>query len=236
MICEQLFAAGVLSVDRRVGFVRHYDLTERVLPATVTATEIDEADAVRELIRRAARALGVATAADLRDYYRLSAAQTAPAIADLVDEGTVLPVSVRGWDTDAYPFAYTRIPRRATGTALLCPFDPLVFHRPRAERLFGFRYRIEIYTPAHKRVHGYYVYPFLYRGALVARVDLKADRAADVLLVLGAYTEDGHDITEIAEALAAELQSMATWLGLSDVVVGERGDLAAPLAAQVTAR
>ncbi|MGW0021110.1 winged helix-turn-helix domain-containing protein [Rhodococcus sp. NPDC003382] len=233
VICEQLFASGALSVDRRVGFTRHYDLAERVLPDDVIGVEIDERDAIRELVRRAARSLGVATAADLRDYYRLSAEQTAAAAADLVDEGALVPVTVRGWSDSAYLDAAARIPRRAHGTALLCPFDPLVFCRPRTERLFGFRYRIEIYTPAHKRVHGYYVFPFLQNGDLVGRVDLKADRGADALRVPGAFVEPGRDAGEVAESLAVELREMATWLGLSDVVVGDRGDLVAELAARL---
>jgi uncharacterized protein YcaQ len=233
VICEQLFASGALSVDRRVGFTRHYDLAGRVLPDDVIGAEIDEPDAIRELLRRSARSLGVATAADLRDYYRLSAAQTAAALADLVDEGALVPVGVRDWSDRAYLHADARIPRRAHGTALLCPFDPLVFCRPRTERLFGFRYRIEIYTPAHKRVHGYYVFPFLQDGELTARVDLKADRVADALRVPGAFVEPGRDAGEVAESLAVELREMATWLGLSDVVVGDRGDLVTELAARV---
>ncbi|MFF0814126.1 winged helix-turn-helix domain-containing protein [Rhodococcus sp. NPDC003318] len=233
VVCEQLFAAGELSVGRRVAFTRHYDLAERVLPADLLSTDIGEDDAIRELVRRAGRALGVATASDLRDYYRLAAAETRPALADLVDSGDLQPVTVRGWDEPAYLAADARTPRRPAGTALLSPFDPLVFCRPRTERIFGFRYRIEIYTPAHKRVHGYYVFPFLHDGDLVARVDLKADRAADALRVPGAFVEGGADAGAVAEALAVELRSMANWLGLSDVVVGERGDLAAKLAAQL---
>ena len=175
----------------------------------------------------------MATTADLRDYYRLSVEQSAAAVADLVDEGALVPVTVRGWSDPAYLDADARIPRRAHGTALLCPFDPLVFCRPRTERLFGFRYRIEIYTPAHKRVHGYYVFPFLQNGELVGRVDLKADRGADALRVPGAFVEPGRDTGEVAESLAVELREMATWLGLSDVVVGDRGDLVAELAARI---
>lgn len=233
VVCEQLFSAGALSVDRRVAFTRHYDLAERVLPPDVLATRLDEPDAVRELVRRAARALGVATEADLRDYYRLSAAQGRTAVAELVDDGTLVPAAVRGWDERAHLHVDARIPRRVDGTALLSPFDPLVFCRPRTERIFGFRYRLEIYTPAHKRVHGYYVFPFLLDGELVARVDLKADRPADVLRVPGAFVEDGHHPGEVADALAAELRAMANWLGLSDVAVADRGDLAADLAARV---
>lgn len=230
VICELLFASGALSVDRRVSFARHYDLAERVLPGAVIGTQLDERDAIRELVRRSSKALGVATAADLRDYYRLSAAQASTALNDLVDDGALVPVTVRGWRNPAYLHAGARIPRRAHGTALLCPFDPLVFFRPRTERLFGFRYRIEIYTPAQKRVHGYYVFPFLQDGDLTARVDLKADRAADALRVPGAFVEPGRDAGEVAESLAVELREMAAWLGLSDVVIGDRGDLVVELA------
>ncbi|MFD4183519.1 winged helix-turn-helix domain-containing protein [Rhodococcus sp. NPDC058514] len=233
VVCEQLFAAGALSVDRRVGFVRHYDLADRVLPAGVVSASIDEPDAVRELIRRAARSLGVGTEPDLRDYYRLSRAQAAAAIADLVDEGTLVPVAVRGWQAPAYLYAQAKTPRRITGAALLCPFDPLVFFRPRTERIFDFHYRLEIYTPQHKRVHGYYVFPFLLDGELVARVDLKADRAADVLRVLGTFAEGEHAHGRVVESLASSLREMAQWLGLSGVAVGDRGDLSAELAAAV---
>ncbi|TQF65335.1 winged helix-turn-helix domain-containing protein [Rhodococcus spelaei] len=230
VVCEQLFSAGALSVDKRVGFTRHYDLAERVLPPAVVATRVDEADAVRELVRRSARALGVGTETDLRDYYRLSPTQSRPAIADLVDEGALTPVAVRGWDEQAYLSAGARVPRAIRGGALLCPFDPVVFFRPRAERIFDFHYRLEIYTPQHKRVHGYYVFPFLLDGRLVARVDLKADRAADALRVPAAHLEPVHESGPVADALAVALRDMADWLGLADVVVGERGDLAAPLA------
>ncbi|MGW6379182.1 winged helix-turn-helix domain-containing protein [Rhodococcus sp. NPDC055112] len=228
VICEQLFAAGALSVDRRVGFVRHYDLADRVLPAGVVSSRIEDADAVRELIRRAARSLGVGTEPDLRDYYRLSRAQAAAAIADLVEEGTLVPVTVRGWGAPAYRHVEARTPRRVTGAALLCPFDPLVFFRPRTERIFDFHYRLEIYTPQHKRVHGYYVFPFLLDGELVARVDLKADRGAEALHVLGAFAEGEHGHGRVVEALASSLREMAAWLGLSDVRVGGGGAVRGP--------
>ncbi|MFC9789963.1 winged helix-turn-helix domain-containing protein [Rhodococcus sp. NPDC127528] len=230
VVCEQLFSAGALSVDKRVGFVRHYDLSERVLPSSVVATHVEEVDAVRELVRRSARALGVGTETDLRDYYRLAAAQARPAIADLVEDGALIPVAVRGWDAPAYLFAGARVPRSIGGSVLLCPFDPVVFFRPRAQRIFDFHYRLEIYTPQHKRVHGYYVFPFLLDGRLVARVDLKADRAADGLRVAAAFVEPGHVPGSVATALAAALREMADWLGLADVIVGDRGDLAAQLA------
>ena len=150
---------------------------------------------------------------------------------DMVDQVEVIePVQVRGWDRPAYRLPGSRVPRRITGRALLCPFDPLVWERARTERIFGFRYRIEIYVPEPKREYGYYVFPFLLDGELVARVDVKADRAAGVLRVPGAFAEERADVPRVAAELAAELQVMAEWLGLDGVEVGERGDLAAPLA------
>lgn len=188
-VAEALFAAGVLTTATRVGFARHYDLVERVLPASVLAREVDDGQAVRELTLRAAGALGVATEAGIRDYFRLSAQQVKPAIAGLVAAGEIERVDVDGWPAPAYLRAGRAVPRTDRGTALLCPFDPLIFFRPRVERLFGFHYRIEIYTPAAKRQYGYYVWPLLMDGHLVARVDLKADRAGDTLRVLGAFGE-----------------------------------------------
>lgn len=228
-VAEALFAAGVLTTATRVGFARHYDLVENVLPPQVLATEVDDDEAVRELVRRAAGALGVGTEADLRDYFRLSAAQTRPAITQLVASGELQPVTVTGWNAPAYLRAGQIIPRTDRGTALLCPFDPLIFFRPRLQRLFDFHYRIEIYTPADRRRHGYYVWPFLLDGELVGRVDLKADRTRDALHVVGAFAEEGRSRQRVAEALVAELRSMASWLGLSRVSVGQRGDLAAEL-------
>ena len=188
-VAEALFAAGVLTTATRVGFARHYDLVERVLPAEVLARQVDDEDAVRELTLRAATALGIGTEADIRDYFRLSAQQVKPAIADLVAAGEIERVDVDGWSAPAYLRAGRTVPRRDRGTALLCPFDPLIFFRPRVERIFDFHYRIEIYTPAAKRQYGYYVWPLLLDGKLVARVDLKADRAADTLRVVGAFGE-----------------------------------------------
>ncbi|CAJ1500084.1 crosslink repair DNA glycosylase YcaQ family protein [[Mycobacterium] kokjensenii] len=230
-VAEALFASGVLTTATRVGFARHYDLVENVLPARVLATDIDDDEAIRELLRRAATALGVGTEADLRDYFRLSPAQTKPAIAHLVASGELEKVTVAGWDADAYLLAGQAIPRMDRGTALLCPFDPLIFFRPRVQRLFDFHYRIEIYTPAPKRQYGYYVWPFLLDGELVARVDLKADRPHDALHVVGAFIEPGRSPDRVAPALAAELTAMASWLQLSRVTVGERGDLAGRLRA-----
>jgi uncharacterized protein YcaQ len=228
-VAEALFAAGVLTTATRVGFARHYDLTEKVLPADVLAREVDENDAVRELTLRAATALGVATEADIRDYFRLAAGQAKPPIAKLVADGELERVDVEGWSAPAYLRAGQTIPRRDRGTALLCPFDPLIFFRPRVQRLFEFFYRIEIYTPAAQRQYGYYVWPFLLDGELVGRVDLKADRTEDLLHVVAAFIEPDRSPSRVAAALADELAAMASWLGLAGVAVGERGDLAGEL-------
>lgn len=228
-VAEALWSSGVLTTATRVGFARHYDLSERVLPPEVFAREVSDTDAVRELVLRAAGALGVATETDLRDYFRLSPKLSKPAVAALVAEGELEEVEVDGWAVPAYLRAGRTVPRRDRGTALLCPFDPLIFFRPRVERLFGFHYRIEIYTPAPKRQFGYYVWPFLLDGRLVGRVDLKAERATGALNVVGAYTEPGENVQFVAPALARELRSMAGWLGLDDVTVGRRGDLVAAL-------
>jgi hypothetical protein len=171
----------------------------------------------------------VATEPDIRDYFRLAPSQAKPAIAELVAAGELEAVEVEGWSATAYLPVAQAAPRRDRGTALLCPFDPLIFFRPRVERLFGFHYRLEIYTPADKRQYGYYVWPFLLDGELVGRVDLKADRSADALQVVGAFGEEGHSPARVAEALAGELAAMARWLGLAGVTVGDRGDLAGEL-------
>jgi uncharacterized protein YcaQ len=228
-VAEALFASGVLTTATRVGFARHYDLVERVLPADVLAREVDDDEAIRELTLRAATALGVGTEADIRDYYRLSAQQVKPAIAGLLATGEIEKAGVDGWSAPAYLAAGRTVPRLDRGTALLCPFDPLIFFRPRVERLFNFFYRIEIYTPANKRQYGYYVWPLLLDGQLVGRVDLKADRAGDTLRVVGAFGEPDIPRARVAGALAGELESMAAWLGLGGVSVSGRGDLAAEL-------
>ncbi len=230
-VAEALFASGVLTTATRVGFARHYDLVEKVLPASVLAREVDDEEAIRELALRAATALGVGTEADIRDYFRLSAQQVKPVIADLVAAGEIERVDVEGWSAPAYLRAGRTVPRRDRGTALLCPFDPLIFFRPRVERLFGFHYRIEIYVPAAQRQYGYYVWPLLLDGHLVARVDLKADRVSNTLRVVGAFGEPDMPRARVVAALAGELGSMASWLGLGGFSVSSRGDLAGDLRA-----
>ncbi len=229
---EFLFFAGEVSVaGRNSSFERLYDLPERVVPIPILR-QPDPApeEAHVELVRRAAVSHGVATEASLRDYYRMHQEASKPAVRTLVETGELVPVSVQGWSQPAYLHRDARLPRRLSARALLSPFDPVVWERPRTEQLFGFRYRIEIYVPEPARVHGYYVLPFLLGENLVARVDLKADRKAGVLVVKGAYAEPSAP-DETAAELAAVLRELADWLGLSDVHVAPRGDLAGALSA-----
>jgi uncharacterized protein len=215
---EWLFWAGhVTTATRRNSFERVYDLTERVIPRAMLALPTPSlADAHRALLDRAARALGVATAGDLRDYFRLSPEPSRRAIAELVEEQILLPVTIEGWRQPAFIHHSARRPRRINGQALLAPFDPLIWERSRTERLFGFRYRIEIYTPAHKRVHGYYVLPFLMDERIVARVDLKSDRQQSRLLVKK-VTLEPQAPGDTYDRLILELRLMADWLGLESV-------------------
>lgn len=215
---EWLFWAGLVTSAGRRGFERLYDLPERVLPAAIVDAPTPEpAEAHRRLIGVAARALGIATEPDLRDYFRMDPSDSKVALAALVEAGDLRPVAVEGWSAPAYLVPDTIVPRRIGARALVSPFDPLVWERARIERLFGFRYRIEIYTPAHKREHGYYVLPFLMGDRIVARVDLKADRAAKRLIVHAVHIEPGEPAAEVGTALDAELAEMARWLGLSGI-------------------
>jgi uncharacterized protein YcaQ len=233
---EHLFFAGRVGAARRVNFERLYDLPERVLPAAVLAAPTPAEDAAqRQLVMHAARRLGVATEPDLGDYFRLPRGESKARVAELVEAGALLPARVEGSGRDAYVPADLRPAPAVDARALLSPFDSLIWSRDRAERLFGFHYRIEIYTPAAKRRYGYYVLPFLLGDRLVARVDLKSDRRAGVLRVLGAFAEPTAEAGAVAAALAAELRAMSAWLGLGAVSVARKGDLARPLSRALAA-
>jgi uncharacterized protein YcaQ len=235
IVLEHLFHSGrLVAIRRRRDFAREYDLPERVLPASVLdAPTPTEAEARKELLTIAARSMGVATLDDMIDYHRqqlqpgLSACK--PIVAELVDEGVLRTATVEGWTKPAYLHRDATMPRAVQTRALLSPFDSLVWHRDRTERLFDFRYRIEIYTPAPKRVYGYYVLPYLLGDRLVGRIDLKADRAAGVLRIQGAFVEQGVDAGAVAEPLLDELRLLAGWLELDAVASTDRGELAAAL-------
>jgi uncharacterized protein len=235
-VLEAHFGFGRLAVVNRLpNFARVYDLAERVIPADHHGRKVEREEAQRELLRLAARSHGIGAAGDLADYYRMPIGEARRRIAELVEAGELREARVEGWRELAYLHPEARISRRIEASALLSPFDPVVWHRPRAARLFGFDYRIEIFTPQEKRRWGYYVLPFLLGERLVARVDLKADRAARRLLALAAYVEAGAVPGEVADALATELWAMAEWLGLDSVIVERRGGFARTLAAAVRA-
>jgi uncharacterized protein len=226
---EYLFEAGRLAIAGRRNFERLYDVPERVLPSAVlSAPTLAEDEAQRELVRRAATALGVATLRDLADYFRLPVAATRARIRELVEGGDLRPARVEGWKDVAY------VDHRATAAhvearTLLSPFDSLLWVRERGERLFGFRHSFELYVRPPERLYGYYVLPFLLGESIAARVDLKAERARETLIVLGAYAEPGVRTRAVAVELALELRLLAGWLGLEHVQVLDRGDLAAAL-------
>jgi len=227
---ETLFDQGLVTTAARDGFERLYDIPERVIPAEVLDLPTpSEADAIRQLLDLSARAHGLGTEIDLRDYFRLPIAETKAALAELVEDGVLIPVTIEGWKPQAYLHRDAKIPRKAGGTALLSPFDPIVWERARAERLFSFHYRIEIYTPAPKRQFGYYVLPLLHHDRIAGRVCLKADRQAGVLRANASHHELHADPAETAAALAEELRLMAGWLGLAEVAAGPSGNLARSL-------
>jgi uncharacterized protein YcaQ len=230
---EYLFWAGEVAAASRVRFERRYDIPERVIaPEALNAPEPTTEEAHRALLDIAARSLGVGTAADIADYFRIPMPEARPRIQELVDEGVLVPVEVEGWRRPAFRHREARTPRSVRAAALLSPFDSLVWFRDRVLRLFGMHYRIGIYTPAHLRTHGYYVLPFLLEDDLVARLDLKSDRRNGVLLVQAAHLEDRGDPVEVVPPLATELRRLSEWLGLGgDVRVVRRGGLARPLAA-----
>lgn len=226
LVLEMLFGEGKLTALRGQGFARLYDLPERTIPEAIRLDErYDKHLAHRELLLRAVRHHGIGTARDVADYYRLEMSVARPLLAELAREGHIDEVAVEGWKGPVYRDPGARCPREIRGATLLSPFDPLTWCRDRAERLFDFHYRIEIYTPPEERKYGYYVLPFMLDGELVARVDLKADRKQSVLRVPSAFIEAGRDETRVASALAAELERFASWLGLGGVSLGRRGDL-----------
>ena len=220
---EYLFWTGQLTSAGRRGFERLYDLPERVIPESILVTpDPSRADAQRALVEIAARAFGIATEPDLRDYFRLSPADSKARVQELCEQGEIMPVEVEGWKLQAYLHRDARMPGKVSAAALLSPFDSLIWSRPRTERLFDFHYRLAFYTPKHKRTQGYYVMPFLLNENLVARVDLKSDRKAGRLLVLGGHCEAGASAGDVAEPLAQELAKLAGWLGLDRVTVRSR--------------
>ncbi|MFY1664267.1 winged helix-turn-helix domain-containing protein [Pseudomonas sp. Pseu.R1] len=231
---EWLFAAGEVTVAGRRGFERLYDLPERVLPsAIIDHPELSEAEAQRGLLLRAVGALGVAVEKDIRDYFRQDPVPAKTGIAELLEEGAIERVQVQGWKQPAYVLPELKIPRKMAASALLSPFDSLIWERARTERLFDFHYRLEIYTPAHKRVYGYYVLPFLHHERIAARVDLRAERAAGRLAVHAVHEEEPGLDDEGMQALAQHLRTLADWLGLPEVLINCQRASGARLRAQM---
>ncbi len=232
---EYLFWCGRLCARRRANdFARIYDLPQRMIPAAhLEAPTPSEPEARKELLVRAARSMGIATGSDLANYHRQSIPVARKLLPELVEAGVLLPVSVEGWKERAYLSPGAAAPRQIEAAAFLSPFDSVCWERARVERLWNFHYRIEIYTPAPKRQYGYYVLPFLLGDELVARVDLKADRAGNALLAKAIFAEPGVPTADVAEAIAGELRTMAGWLGLERVLVGRRGELSAAVAAEL---
>ena len=223
---EMLFLQGKLTTAGRPNFVRMYDLSERVLPSAALAAEgLGHDEALAELLMLSAESMGVATADDLADYYRIRMPAARPVLRRLVESGALVEVEVEGWGQPAYLHPEATLPRRASGTALLSPFDSLIWYRARVERLWDFHYRIEIYVPEPQRVYGYYVLPFLLDGDLVARVDLKTNRRDNILQVKGVFAEPGADMRSVGQALRTELEQVASWQGLDDVAIDRNGDL-----------
>jgi uncharacterized protein YcaQ len=233
-VLEAHFGRGVLAVaERRANFMRVYDLVERVLPAEHHSRVVEREEAQRELLLLAARAHGIGTAADLADFYRMPVSQARPRLTELLVAGKLHAVQVEGWREPAYLHPAARLPRRIDAAALLAPFDPVIWYRPRAARLFNFDYRVEIFVPKPKRKWGYYVLPFLLGDRIAARVDLRAERTERRLLVMAAYLEPATDPGAVAAALATELRLLGRWLNLDSISVERRGNFARLLAAAV---
>ncbi|WP_321338718.1 DNA glycosylase AlkZ-like family protein [uncultured Cohaesibacter sp.] len=231
---EFLFWCGHIVAAGRAGFTRYYDLPERIIPSDyLEVPALEEEAAHRQLMALAAKSHGIGTEKCLRDYFRLPTAEARKALNALLEEGIIEPVSVEGWNAQTYLYRDAQLPARATCRALLAPFDSLIWYRDRAEALFDFRYRIEIYVPKEKRQFGYYVLPFLMGDRLVARLDLKANRQESILEVFAAHGEAHIDQDNVAEALAQELTLMAQWMGLDAIRVGERGELTRSLSEAV---
>ncbi|HEY9478208.1 MAG TPA: crosslink repair DNA glycosylase YcaQ family protein [Microbacteriaceae bacterium] len=233
---EVLFRWGELVSAGRTRFERTYALPEQILPAEVLNADVPQHEAHKRLLAHAARAHGIGTAADFADYFRLKSKDALPVLRELEDEGVIVPVTVPGWDRQAFLHRDARIPRRLDATALLSPFDPVVWDRARAQRLFDFHYRIEIYTPAPKRIFGYYNLPILIDDKLVGRIDLKSDRQEKTLRVQSAWHEPHADQATVAARIAPLLGQTAAWQGLEAVEVMGRGNLASAVAAELGQR